>query len=276
MLRVRILVALLVLPLITWMIFSPVTAPFYGLCLATLSVAVFELGGMVRGQGLPFRWPVVLAAVLGLGGIAAFAPTAGGVWPILAAVAPLLIGTLLALLLWEVLAGRTESAFPGAAAGASIVLLLGGVGVSVILLRRLEFGSWWVTILLGSNWVYDAGALLGGRWFGRTPLAPKVSPHKTVEGLVVGLAANALVALGIYVTLLPTGLRFSPWGFAGLTVALGVLAQLGDLAESLIKRWSGSKNSSEIIPGHGGVLDKMDSCIFTAPLLFAFALWWLR
>jgi phosphatidate cytidylyltransferase len=276
MLRLRLLVAALVLPLLTWIIFSPNSMPFFGFCLACLAVAVSEFGGMVRGRGLPFRWPVVLAAVMGLGMAAGFAAPAGGPWPFLVLAAVLTFGSLLVLLLWEVLAGQTEAAFPAVAAGVFAVFLLGGVGASVMLLRRLDFGAWWVAILFGSNWVYDAGAMLGGRWLGRTPLAPAISPHKTVEGVAVGLAINAGIALVIYHTLLPAGLRFPAWGFALLSVALGALAQLGDLAESLIKRWAGSKNSSEIIPGHGGVLDKMDSAIFTAPLLYAFALWWLR
>jgi phosphatidate cytidylyltransferase len=276
MLRLRLLVAALVLPLLTWIIFTPNTAPFFGFCLASLAVAVSELGGMVRGRGLPFRWPVVLAAVMGLGVAAGFASPAGGAGPFWVLAAALSFGTLLALLLWEVLAGEAEAAFPAVAAGVFSVLLLGGVGASVMLLRRLDFGAWWVAILFGCNWVFDAGAMLGGRWLGRTPLAPAISPHKTVEGVGVGLGVNAVVALAIYFTLLPAGLRFPAWGFAALAVALGLLAQVGDLAESMIKRWAGSKNSSDIIPGHGGVLDKMDSAIFTAPLLYAFALWWLR
>jgi phosphatidate cytidylyltransferase len=111
----------------------------------------------------------------------------------------------------------------------------------------------------------DTGAYYGGRALGRHPLAPRLSPNKTWEGLAFGIAAAILAAF------VARG-----WFIYGLTiadcVAIGVLLALvgsaGDLVESTLKRWAGAKDSSHIIPGHGGVLDRMDALLFAAPVLF--------
>ncbi|NTV53525.1 MAG: phosphatidate cytidylyltransferase [Candidatus Firestonebacteria bacterium] len=153
------------------------------------------------------------------------------------------------------------------------LLMLGGLGSFFPRLRHLPHGSWWFFLLFTFNWVYDAGAYFGGRWWGRTKLVPSISPGKTVEGLVTGLAANALVAAAIFPAVLPAGMGLTRPILIPLAVALGLLAQAGDLVESLIKRWSGRKDSAGIIPGHGGVLDKVDSSFFNAPVLYAVACW---
>lgn len=103
--------------------------------------------------------------------------------------------------------------------------------------------------------------------------APSVSPSKTVEGMAAGLLLNVLAALAAYAWWAARDLGFSLAGFVSLGLLLGVLAQAGDLAESLLKRWAGAKDASQLIPGHGGVLDKIDNLFFTAPVLYVIA--WL-
>lgn len=113
-------------------------------------------------------------------------------------------------------------------------------------------------------WGGDTAAYFAGKAFGRHPLAPAISPKKTVEGSVANLAACALIAI-------PLGDWIGyPW-WLGLIcgVIAGVFGQLGDLFESYIKRKADIKDSGTLLPGHGGVLDRLDSILFTAPLVFA-------
>jgi len=118
-----------------------------------------------------------------------------------------------------------------------------------------------------SIWMCDSAAYFIGRWWGRHPLFKRVSPNKTWEGAVAGFIASvgSFLLLGLWV--LPF-LSIADLVVCGVVV--GVLGQLGDLAESLLKRDSGVKDSSLIIPGHGGILDRFDSLVFVAPVLFLY------
>jgi phosphatidate cytidylyltransferase len=115
-------------------------------------------------------------------------------------------------------------------------------------------------------WASDIGAYFIGKYFGKTPLS-EISPKKTVEGAVFGISGSVIVAvLGAYYLKLPY------YGFTGFALGLliGVAGLLGDLTESMLKRDAGVKDSGQLIPGHGGILDRTDSYIFTAPLVFYF------
>jgi phosphatidate cytidylyltransferase len=127
------------------------------------------------------------------------------------------------------------------------------------LLRELPHGKGVVIDVLVGTFVGDTGAYVGGRLFGRRPLAPSISPHKTVEGLVCGMLA-ALLALFV-------AQLFEPWLTRGnallLGVAVAVLGPLGDLFESAIKRDAGMKDAGSLFGPHGGVLDRVDAALFT-------------
>ncbi|MEO7674751.1 MAG: phosphatidate cytidylyltransferase, partial [Pyrinomonadaceae bacterium] len=114
----------------------------------------------------------------------------------------------------------------------------------------------------------DSGAYFAGRAFGKHKLAPKISPGKTVEGLIGGiLAAAGFAALCTLVFF-----RELPYQFSiPLAVDMAVIGVLGDLAESAIKRGSNTKDAASILPGHGGLLDRLDSLLFNAPILYYFA-----
>ncbi|WP_414549808.1 phosphatidate cytidylyltransferase [Anabaena sp. CCY 0017] len=115
-------------------------------------------------------------------------------------------------------------------------------------------------------WAADIGAYVIGKFFGKTPLSD-ISPKKTVEGAVFGIAASIVVAIaGAYYLHLPQFL------FTGVALGLliGIASLLGDLTESMLKRDAGVKDSGQLIPGHGGILDRTDSYIFTAPLVYYF------
>ncbi len=115
-------------------------------------------------------------------------------------------------------------------------------------------------------WAADIGAYIIGKFFGKTPLSD-ISPKKTVEGAVFGIAGSIVVAIaGAYYLHLPQFL------FTGVALGLliGIASLLGDLTESMLKRDAGVKDSGQLIPGHGGILDRTDSYIFTAPLVYYF------
>jgi phosphatidate cytidylyltransferase len=140
----------------------------------------------------------------------------------------------------------------------------------VLWLRLLIDGPYYVFYVFGVVWLGDAAALVGGTLIGRHKLAPSISPRKTIEGAVGGVLGSLCGAmLG--------GL----WLLGHFTVAqclmvgsiLAVLGQLGDLSESLLKRSSGIKDSGMLIPGHGGILDKVDGILFGAPALYYYILY---
>ena len=120
----------------------------------------------------------------------------------------------------------------------------------------------WILLLILAVWSFDTGAYLVGRRFGRTTFLTHISPSKTVEGVVGGVAAATIV-----VGLMLWGLGQNPLHAIALGPLAGLAAQAGDLAESLIKRAAGAKDSGTLIPGHGGMLDRVDSFLFAAPVV---------
>jgi len=132
------------------------------------------------------------------------------------------------------------------------------------LLRTLPEGWIWLIFMLVGTWASDTAAYFVGKKLGKRKLAPSLSPGKTVAGGIGGIAGSLLVAVLFYAIY-----SFLPlWHLLILGLLLGVMAQLGDLWESVIKRTAGIKDTGKIIPGHGGVLDRFDSMMFTAPFVY--------
>lgn len=131
-------------------------------------------------------------------------------------------------------------------------------------------GLAWVLVAIVVTWVADSGAFLVGKTAGRTRLAPRISPNKTVEGALGGLLGAVLAAV-VLDTVLGLDLGGAAAGLVGALLA--VLGQLGDLAESLLKRQAGVKDSGAAIPGHGGVLDRIDGLLVVLPCAWFLA--WL-
>jgi phosphatidate cytidylyltransferase len=135
-------------------------------------------------------------------------------------------------------------------------------------LRELPFGKEWVLLLVWVTWLGEAAAYLVGSSIGRHQLAPVLSPRKTIEGAVAQVSLSVVAAL-----------IGQAWFFGALPrehallvgVMLGVAGQVGDLVESLLKRSVGTKDTGHLIPGHGGMLDRIDSLLFNTPVLFYYA-----
>ena len=135
-------------------------------------------------------------------------------------------------------------------------------------LRRLEGGVSWIFFTLAATWMCDTGAYFAGRAFGRRKLFERVSPKKTWEGAIGGMFASIAAAVAVQQLALPD------MGWVHAAVLGGTLAWVGvvgDLVESMFKRSFGVKDSGWIMPGHGGLLDRVDALLFTAPVTFAYA-----
>lgn len=127
-------------------------------------------------------------------------------------------------------------------------------------------GVHWVIIFFFINWAGDTGAYFGGKKFGRVKLYPLISPKKTREGALAGLASGWVVTV-LYKLIFFRGM---PWAAAMVTpLVVGFMAQVGDLCESFLKRSFDKKDSSSILPGHGGFLDRFDGVVFSLPVMYA-------
>lgn len=142
----------------------------------------------------------------------------------------------------------------------------------LIPLRGLENGQWWILLLFVLVWSNDTFAYITGRAVGSHKLA-SISPKKTIEGAIGGVIGGG-VATGLFNWFLNMGLSYA--AVAVLSAAIGLVALAGDLAESLLKRAAGVKDSGSILPGHGGILDRVDSLLFPIPLLYYILIWRLQ
>ncbi|HDZ24513.1 MAG TPA: phosphatidate cytidylyltransferase [Desulfobacteraceae bacterium] len=150
--------------------------------------------------------------------------------------------------------------------------LLGPVYITLplslfLLIDRFPGGKWWVFFLLSVIFSSDMGAFYFGRLFGSHKLFRRISPGKTWEGAVGGLFSSVFVA-ALFAKLFPLGQHISCMLFLG--AGISIAGQLGDLCESMIKRNHGEKDSGRILPGHGGMLDRIDGLLFGIPVLYGY------
>ena len=267
----RLAFALIAIPLVVWLVWTGGIA--LGLLLATVSaLAVWEFYKLAIGCGSEPLWGhgVVLSALVPLFVQARFV----GMWAPPVSIVMLLVLELLTVALWV----RGAEGKPLEVVGVTIlgVFYTGGMLSFAYVMRYHQYaveplaGTLLVALPLLLTWGTDTGAMLVGSAFGVRKLMPSVSPKKTVVGAVAGATVAVIIAV-LFV-------RFALQPYAKLTMptvsaivfGLGVSAagQLGDLVESMLKRQAGVKDSSHLIPGHGGALDRVDSLLFTLPVAF--------
>ena len=260
---------------------------YVGSWLLGLFVAVFAAMGadecyrLVRPKDvLPVAWVgVPLAALFPV--LAVLLPTPGAFG---AASLVLLAAATLLVLVWVTFL-RGAAAEPLAAAAATLFgALYTGLALAVIpLLHASPYRLGWggdtptawaglaaVALPLTATWIGDASAFFAGSAWGKHRLAPAISPKKSWEGAVAGVlgaAVGAMIWWAVVRTWIP-GAPFSMLSAGGAGAILGVGAILGDLAESVLKRDAGVKDSGTLLPGHGGVLDRIDALVFTLPLAY--------
>jgi phosphatidate cytidylyltransferase len=247
---------------------------FAVLVLMVAALSAWELTALLRRSAIPATGLVTIAA--------------SWAFPLAAALQEPAVGTaLLGLTIAGSLLALARTLHPPSAAGEQptatapdppTVTLAGwglsiaaGLYVGVLLapsidLREHPNGVWWVALVLGATWACDTAAYFVGRQWGSHKLAPTVSPQKSIEGTVAGLAAAVLFCLLGGTLMAETGVRV-----AGLGIVVAIGAVLGDLAESILKRHLAAKDSGWIMPGHGGLLDRIDSLILSG----FFAYWYI-
>lgn len=185
---------------------------------------------------------------------------------------------ILAAMAWHLLdyeRGRDRAASDFAITAAGIAYL-GWIGAYLITLRTMPGGLWWLLIVLPTIWLADMAAYFVGSRFGKHPLSPRLSPKKTWEGYWAGVVFGTLSTVGLAILWHSLG---GPvlvwWKAAALGATLSILTTLGDLGESMLKRQAGMKDASNFFPGHGGVLDRIDSWLWGAALGYLIITWFL-
>jgi len=269
-LKQRLVSALVLVPLVVLAVLKLNLSWFALLVAAAMLLAAWEWGSLIplRSSGARFGFLVLVVALIALGWRSAQVEN--------------FVDTVLwtALVWWLfVLFWITRPVLGGSETGAHALakIFLGcGLMVStwlalVVLHSRPDQGPHWVLYLLALVWVADSGAFFAGRQFGRTKLAPKVSPGKTWEGVFGALIACALFAFGYARFLELSGAALT--GFVLVSLVTVLFSVVGDLLESLLKRQQGVKDSGTLIPGHGGILDRIDSLLAAAPI-FLLGLRW--
>ncbi len=259
MLRARVMSALVLLPLAGLMVYLGGLWWFATVALVT-SLAAWEFWGLMRKGGFQPHLALLLLVLLCQEVLAQFG--LGEYLP--AALTALFILTIS----WQLFLKDRKTPTADWALTFAMGLYLGWMGGHFLRIRALPDGLGWIALALVTTWACDTGAYFVGSWVGRHKLAPRISPKKTWEGVVAGwLAAEAVaVALGSLV-----GLNAAQSLAVGLAVA--VLSPLGDLSISMMKRQVGVKDSSNLIPGHGGMLDRLDSLLFIVPTVYYLAIW---
>jgi phosphatidate cytidylyltransferase len=255
----RLATALVAIPVLIWVFFW--APPWAGIILiaAALAVGVHEFFGLLRARGLrPMqRVGFLLAAAF-------FLDLAFPGW-LSVPFAPLGVLLLLTFALSRGADFESVSAAAATLLGAVYVGALGGTIAALRLVPPAEQGPWRILMLLVVIMASDTLAFFVGHAFGRRRLAPAVSPGKSVEGALGGIAGGVIGAFIVRHLGLPEMPALHAAAVGAAVAAMGIV---GDLDESLLKRWAGVKDSGALFPGHGGMLDRLDSLLFGAPVLY--------
>jgi phosphatidate cytidylyltransferase len=244
--------------------------PFALLCAGASALAAAELTAMFSSRGKTEVLAIVLAGFIPLAPWWASAYN-GGVYPewmlLVLALASMV------LLMGALFRRAPPEEAPARISAAAVGWLYCGFTIATVVALRMRFGFGWTVLAFVATWLNDTLAYFGGRFFGRHKMLPSISPKKTWEGFVGGAIGSVLAAFILKVI-------FPPAWLSGLSVAgcllvgagAALLGPTGDLVESMLKRAAGVKDSGVLIPGHGGLLDRIDALLFVGPWVYLFAL----
>lgn len=235
---------------------------FTAFVVVVIGVATYELWRLLLAAGYKASLPAAL--------LTAAAAFVGIRFPSLFILAPALSLVLLATLAWQLHRAQVRT-FGDWAVSFAGGFYLGWTGGHLADVRALPDGLWWLFITLAAVWLTDSGAYAFGRLFGRHKLAPAISPGKTWEGYLGGILAGTMggAAVGALARMfVPEASPLGPLVGAGVGLLIGALSVFGDLIESMIKRQAHAKDSGDLIPGHGGVLDRIDSLLWASVITF--------
>lgn len=259
----RELTALVAAPLAIWIVGWAPSYVFDAAVSLCAALALYEFLDLGKQKGYDIPVPLCIVIMLFINAAFILAPIS------------VEMGVFVALLVipgsYVFSRGNLEEALPSSAIAVMATLYVGMLGGSLIRLHDdFADGAKLVYFLLLVVWLGDTGAYYFGRTFGRHKLSPRISPKKTVEGLMGGIAASVATAVIIHFTFF----RNFPLLHAIIAgVILSIAGVIGDLAESMWKRSAAVKDSGTLLPGHGGFLDRFDSIFYTTPILYVY--WFL-
>ena len=262
-LAVRLLTAAVGIPIILWMLYYAPAWVFSAFGVVAAGVGASELAGMtLKGERGLQAWMIAVTMLVTF--VLAFVPEGEILTALVFGI--VLTGALAVLV-------RPDPMSAASARMAWLIagpLYIGGAVAAIAKLHHLPNGGTWVVLSMALAWGSDTGGYFAGRAFGKHKLYEKISPKKTIEGSIGGLVAIVLMTLAIHFLWLPS---LSIVHAIVLALSAGAIGQAGDLCVSVIKRSTGVKDSGFIIPGHGGLLDRIDALMFTAAVTLLYAHW---
>lgn len=257
---IRLISAAVLLPVVAFVVFAG-DSLFTATTVVVTLLAGYELFSLMKVRGYrPF---------LGLGLVFIALLAVDDSIPLGGMHHSLLTAAVIASLLWPLAQRQREGGLENWALTVAGSVYIGWLAAHMVMLRALPRGLPWTAITLLGTWFTDSGAYLAGKRWGRYRLAPRISPKKTWEGAAGGGLAGTLITvlLASYLLGMPALLALT------LGILLAMAAVLGDLIESWIKRQLGAKDSGKTIPGHGGMLDRIDSLLLASAVVYYFALY---
>jgi len=291
----RVATAVVLIPIVLGLVLRAPIAALAAVAGLVALLAVEELLRLSEAYGIrPLRWPTLIFVALFFL-LLGFDVGAGK--PLLSTAAfacgAAVAATLAAFVFLSIAMRRVNltGAFPAAMVSAFAFIYVSLPLAMLVQVRQQWSGAFLVLYLLLVVWAGDVFAYFIGRSLGRAPMSPRISPKKTWEGALASMAASLIVGMLLYNYALPVSsallnahlitrengffaLEKPPlWPALLLSALINIAAQLGDLVESLIKRGAGVKDSGTILPGHGGMLDRVDALLFAAPVLWYYAAW---
>jgi phosphatidate cytidylyltransferase len=249
----RVLTAAVLIPLVVYVIFW---APWWGLRGFIMLIAILcsiEFSQILGFDGLLLRLLVLAGAGLLL-------------MPLDRVFIAMTLFALVTLTLQMTAADLSAAFARSAAMFLGIFYIFGGWKTAILLHQR---APWWLFFALSITWVGDTGAYYIGRIWGRHKLAPRISPGKSWEGTAASVVSSVVYAVVLLPRVLPVSIPMA----AMLGLLGNAAGQIGDLAESALKRSAGVKDSGTLLPGHGGMLDRVDSSLFSIPVIYAAVNW---